>query len=256
MRWSSARGSRSSSVGFGWHQGFGQSQTSLPLSKMMRQVPGASRRQIDVKVAKSLPCGSRTGPLDSARLPESSTSTVSGCHENGARRAFVEPLPEIGDLALAAQRLGRREEDGLVGQERRECGEVAVGHRLRKRALGVGHLALQVGRRAWGVIGAQPASTPRRARPGGIAWTTAVATFPAVGANGASFRSASHQCRSSPQSWHHCIMVADVADHQRLVGLDAARSAQSSGPPRDEAEAPRSRKGPEDCAPSPPRTAS
>jgi hypothetical protein len=41
-------------------------------------------RQIELNVPTRLPCGSLTGPLLSASVPDSSTSTVSGSHENGA----------------------------------------------------------------------------------------------------------------------------------------------------------------------------
>ena len=40
------------------------------MSKMMRQTPGASRRQIDVKLATLLPSGAKTGPLVSASVPD------------------------------------------------------------------------------------------------------------------------------------------------------------------------------------------
>ena len=63
---------------------FAQSQASLPLSKTTRQTPGASWRQIDVKVAKRLPEGSNTGPELIASVPDASTSTLSGAQEKGA----------------------------------------------------------------------------------------------------------------------------------------------------------------------------
>ena len=55
-----------------------------PWSKTMRQVLGASMRQIEEKRANGLPSGLSTGPVLSARVPEASTSTRSGAHENGA----------------------------------------------------------------------------------------------------------------------------------------------------------------------------
>ncbi len=58
--------------------------TELPLSKTMRQPSGATRRQIELKRPTTLPAGSRTGPVLSARSPESSTCTWSGSQENGA----------------------------------------------------------------------------------------------------------------------------------------------------------------------------
>jgi len=41
-------------------------------------------RQIDVNVANFLPDGSNTGPELMASVPDSSTSTTSGCQEKGA----------------------------------------------------------------------------------------------------------------------------------------------------------------------------
>ena len=55
-----------------------------PLSKMIFQTPGDSSRQMELNVPVRLPDGSRTGPLLMARVPDSSTSTSSGSHENGA----------------------------------------------------------------------------------------------------------------------------------------------------------------------------
>src|SRR3954454_1030548 len=53
----------------------------------MRQTPGASCRQIDVKRAMTLPLGSLTGPVLRASEPELNTSTCSGSHEKGAARS-------------------------------------------------------------------------------------------------------------------------------------------------------------------------
>jgi amidohydrolase len=50
-------------------------QTSQPRSKITRQAPEDSRRQIELKRAIVLPAGSVTGPVLSASAPESSTST-------------------------------------------------------------------------------------------------------------------------------------------------------------------------------------
>src|SRR6476660_422728 len=47
-------------------------QTSLPLSNTTRHMPGDSWRQIELKRATTVPCGSRTGPELSASVPESS----------------------------------------------------------------------------------------------------------------------------------------------------------------------------------------
>ncbi|GEM_PF-5844856 len=55
-----------------------------PLSKMMRHLPGASSRQMEIKVPVSRPPESKTGPVLKASVPESRTSTVSGCQEKGA----------------------------------------------------------------------------------------------------------------------------------------------------------------------------
>src|SRR5262249_37309679 len=59
-------------------------QGGQPLSKTTFQRPSASRRQIELKIPTCFPSGSRTGPLVSASVPESSTSTLSGSQENGA----------------------------------------------------------------------------------------------------------------------------------------------------------------------------
>ena len=53
-----------------WHRltaanyGFGQLQTSEPLSKTTRQTPGASRRQVELNLAKTFPSGFDTGPVE------------------------------------------------------------------------------------------------------------------------------------------------------------------------------------------------
>src|SRR6266487_586318 len=60
-----------------------QSHAGQPLSNTTFQRPSASRRQIELNVPICRPPGSRTGPLLRARVPESSTSTRSGAHENG-----------------------------------------------------------------------------------------------------------------------------------------------------------------------------
>ena len=61
-----------------------QSQGGQPLSKTIRHWPSFSRRQTELNVPTRLPAGSKTGPLLKASSPESSTSTLSGAHENGA----------------------------------------------------------------------------------------------------------------------------------------------------------------------------
>ena len=69
----------------------------------MRQTPGGSWRQIEVKVAMRLPAGSCTGPLDSPSCPESSTSTVSGAHETVAHavKAALQQGVDLAELPLA-----------------------------------------------------------------------------------------------------------------------------------------------------------
>ena len=64
--------------------GASQLQAGQPLSRTIFHLPSGSRRQTELKVPVRLPDGSRTGPEDMARVPESSTSTVSGAQENGA----------------------------------------------------------------------------------------------------------------------------------------------------------------------------
>src|SRR5207244_3250429 len=58
--------------------------SSQPLSNTMRHTPGDSCRHTELKRETSLPARSRTGPLLCASVPEASTSTSSGSHENGA----------------------------------------------------------------------------------------------------------------------------------------------------------------------------
>src|SRR6185295_3000530 len=62
-----------------------QSHGGQPLSKTIFHAPPGSRRHTELKVPTRFPCGSRTGPLLKASMPESSTSTRSGSQENGAR---------------------------------------------------------------------------------------------------------------------------------------------------------------------------
>jgi hypothetical protein len=73
-----------------------QLQAGQPLSRTIFQRLLASRRQTELKVPMRFPEGSRTGPEVIANLPESSTSTVSGCHENGAgppsKNLFQRPV--------------------------------------------------------------------------------------------------------------------------------------------------------------------
>src|SRR5512140_196301 len=79
VRTTGQRGKRSITQGFS-----GQSQGGHPLSKMIFHAPSGPRRQIELKVPICFPVGSFTGPLLKASVPESSTSTISGSHENGA----------------------------------------------------------------------------------------------------------------------------------------------------------------------------
>jgi hypothetical protein len=66
-------------------QGAGRGgQTGLPLSNTTRHSPDESRRQIELNRPMTFPEGSRTGPVLSASVPDSMTSTRSGSHENGA----------------------------------------------------------------------------------------------------------------------------------------------------------------------------
>ena len=77
---------------------FAQSHAALPLSKMIRQTPGASSRQIDVNVAISLPAGSRTGLRKKKPAKTGPGPTLGVClkrrssHHRRKRRAG--PLPE------------------------------------------------------------------------------------------------------------------------------------------------------------------
>lgn len=64
--------------------GFGQLHRSSPLSKTIRQVSAASRRQIEVNLAISFPSLSRTGPELIANRPDAKTSTSFGAQEKGA----------------------------------------------------------------------------------------------------------------------------------------------------------------------------
>ena len=58
----------------GWRH-FGPGLGGLPLSNTIRQRLGASRRQIELNRATTFPVGSRTGPVLSAKVPDSRTST-------------------------------------------------------------------------------------------------------------------------------------------------------------------------------------
>src|SRR5712692_8083843 len=55
-----------------------------PLSSTIFHRPPASRLHTELNVPMRFPAGSRTGPDVIASVPESSTSTCSGSHENGA----------------------------------------------------------------------------------------------------------------------------------------------------------------------------
>jgi len=63
---------------------FASSPYGLPLSNTTRQTFGASNRQIELNRATTFPDRSRTGPVLSANVPDSRTSTASGSQENGA----------------------------------------------------------------------------------------------------------------------------------------------------------------------------
>ena len=65
----------------------------------------------------------------------------------------------LGDLGAAAHRRGSGEEHRVLRQERRERRVIAVGHRLRERALGVGDLRLGVAVAAAIVVAGTVATT-------------------------------------------------------------------------------------------------
>src|SRR4249919_2860252 len=69
-----------------------QRQALQPLSNTTFQLPSLSRRQIELKVATRSPFALSTGPLLCASFPESSTSTVSELHENGALGFSYRPF--------------------------------------------------------------------------------------------------------------------------------------------------------------------
>ena len=58
--------------------------TGLPLSKTTLHRLGPSSRQMELKMLTMVPAGFRTGPLLRAKVPEDSTSTISGSQEKGA----------------------------------------------------------------------------------------------------------------------------------------------------------------------------
>jgi hypothetical protein len=63
-----------------------------PLSRTIFHLPSASRRHTELNVPVRFPEASRTGPDDIASVPESSTSTNSGAHENGACAPSKKPF--------------------------------------------------------------------------------------------------------------------------------------------------------------------
>ena len=119
------------------------SAQAQPLSKTMRQTPGASWRQIEVKVAMRLPAGSWTGPLESASRAR--VEHLDGLGRPRERRdgAVVERLPGARHGVPAAQRARAGEEHGLGREEAGERGVIAIRHRPGEGAFGVAHRALE-----------------------------------------------------------------------------------------------------------------
>ena len=92
-------------------------EAGQPLSRTIFHCPFFSRRQTELKVPMRLPEGSRTGPEDMARVPESRTSTNSGSQEKGACGPSKKPFQR--SATCFAPRVARPPDMKMVSSARK-----------------------------------------------------------------------------------------------------------------------------------------
>ena len=126
-------------------------------------MPGASSRHTELKRAMGWPAGLRTGPLDKASVPSVSTSTWSGCHENGAAGTSKKCLQPSATAALPFNTFAPLKNTACADRWRKKA-EKSRSAMLRANARSAANTSRFAASRSGWAIAAWLANTPAHAR--------------------------------------------------------------------------------------------